>query len=254
MKSVHGLVVALALGIVGAMLNWFYLDQRSRDVVEKVGFIGVKEGVTVRRGDPLREDQLVQVEVPRKWVGQLQNTAYYWKDLATVVGQSPKEDKLGGELLMRQDLKTPPREFKLGPDQFAYGVPVDTGSTVTQMIDPGQLVSFIVGKSPQAMSQPTPAEGADGGPLTPIPDPSNRNSMSEIIGPFKVLSLGNRLGSVDVMQANHISPQQENVIMVALQLQGGQLDAKASKLVEALQQSGNRRVGVLVHPRVQPNP
>jgi len=253
MKSIHGLAVALALGFVGAILNWFYLEQRSRDV-EKVAFIGVKEGITVRRGDPLREEQLVQVEVPRKWIGQLQNTAYYWKDLATVLGQSPKEDKSGGELLMRQDLKTPPREFKLGPDQFAYGVPVDTGTTVTQMIDPGQMVSFIVNRAPQPVNQPTPANGEEGGSLTPIPDPANRATSSDIIGPFKVLSLGNRLGSVDVMQANHISPQQENVIMVALQTQGGQLDGRALKLVEALQQSSNRRVGVLLHPRGQGNP
>jgi hypothetical protein len=248
MKSINGLAVALALGLVGALLNWFYLDQRSHDV-EKVAFIGIKEGVTVRRGDPLREDYLARVDVPRKWVGQLQNTAYYWKDLATVVGQSPKEDKLGGELLMRQDLKTPPREFKLGPEERAYGVPVDTGSTVTQMIDPGQMVSFIVSRTPTPAVQAAPVDGGDGTALTPIPDPAHRTASSEIIGPFKVLSLGNRLGSVDVMQANHISAQQENVLMVALQMQGGQLDGKGMKLVDALQQSSNRRVGVLVHPR-----
>ena len=71
----------------------------------------------------------------------------------------------------------------------------------------------------------------------------------EIIGPFRVLSLGNRLGSSEVMQANHIPQVQENVMTISVQVVGDELEPKAKKLWEALRRTNFRGVGVLLHPR-----
>jgi Flp pilus assembly protein CpaB len=242
MKSVQGLLIAVVLGLAGASLNWFYLEQRARDV-EKVAFIGIKEGAAIHRGDALREDQLVAVEIPRNATGTLKDFAYYYHDLATVVGQSPNRSYVGGELLLRQDMRTPPAELKLAAaDERALSIPVDTSSFVPSLVVPGRKVDFLVGRA-QSFGVPTPADGS-----SPPAGPPVTHDDSEIIGPFRVLSLGNRLGSAEVMQANHIPQVQENVMTISVRVVGEELEPKAKKLWEALRRSNFRGVGVLLHP------
>lgn len=91
---------------------------------------------------------------------------------------------------------------------------------------------------------PTLAAGSE-----PAPGPPVVRGGSEIIGPFRVLSLGNRLGSLEVMQANHIPQVQENVMTISVQVVGDELEPKAKKLWEALCRTNFRGVGVLLHPR-----
>ena len=57
MKNVYGLLFALALGIAGGLLNWSYIAKKSRDM-ERVGFVGVKQGVVLQIGDVFRADDL----------------------------------------------------------------------------------------------------------------------------------------------------------------------------------------------------
>jgi Flp pilus assembly protein CpaB len=243
MKSVQGLLIAVVLGLAGATLNWFYLEQRSRDV-EKVAFIGIKEGTTIKQGDLLREDQLVPVEIPRNATGTLKDFAYYYHDLATVVGQSPNRSYVGGELLLRQDMRTPPAELKLaGADERALSIPVDTSSFIPSLVVPGRKVDFLVSRS-ESIGVPTPADGSEA-----AAGPNVVLGGSEIIGPFRVLSLGNRLGSSEVMQASHIPQVQENVMTISVKVVGDELEPKAKKLWEALRRTNFRGVGVLLHPR-----
>lgn len=245
MKSVQGLLIAVVLGLAGATLNWFYLDQRSREM-DKVSFIGVKEGTTIRQGDLLRDDQLVPVDIPRSAVGNLPDFAYYYRDRATVIGQSPKRAYTGGELLLRQDMRTPPSELKLaGRDQRALCIPVDTSSFIPSLVVPGDKVDFLVAR-PDATSVPTPAEGTEEPGVRP---PRPAAGGSEIIGPFRVLSLGNRLGSEEAMKAYHIQQVQENVMTISVEVVGDELEPKAKKLWDMLRRTNFRGVGVLLHPK-----
>ena len=52
MKGVQGIIVAMGLGTVGALLNWAYLAGRSGEEAS-VSFVGIKEGQTVNRGEAL---------------------------------------------------------------------------------------------------------------------------------------------------------------------------------------------------------
>ena len=113
---------------------------------------------------------------------------------------------------------------------------------VTQHITPGRRVSFLVPR-PQFVGLPTPAD-TSGVPTNPA-----ERGGTEIIGPFKVLAVGNRLGSVDVMKATHMAQVQENVITIAVKVEGDQLEPKARKLWESLRQANFRQVGVLLYPR-----
>src|SRR5690606_9008423 len=144
----------------------------------------------------------------------------------------------GGEIVLRQDLKTPPGELTLAENERAMWIPVDVGSYVPSLIEPGDMVSFIVPKSMAAANDPESETGftaavSEGG--------------SEIVGPFRIVSLGGRLGSDEVYRASGAGNAQENVMGIAVRVDGDALEARAQKLFDRLQQGDFRRAGVLLH-------
>jgi len=260
MKGVQGLILAIGLGVAGALFNWAYLYNSSRDV-EKINFIGIKPGATINRGEVLREDQLVPVGIPERWVGNLKDFALLWDTRQTVIG-SPVWRTIGGEtLLLAEDLKTPPQELKLGENERAMWIPVDTRGFVPSLVLPGDTVSFIASRSQMGAPTPAkppeqPADGA-GNELASAP-----TGPTEIIGPFTILSLGNRLGSPEVMRAAKIPQVQENVMTIAVKVikvkknpddpkspEYEELEEKAATLWKVLQATNFRQVGVLLHER-----
>jgi hypothetical protein len=266
------MILAIGLGIAGAIFNFAYLANRSRDV-EKVAFVGVKEDKTVGRGERLTEDVLEPVEIPRRWVGNLANYAIKWDVRATVTGRPVWRPLDAGSLLLQSDLKTPPSELRFGQnlppgtEEIEKGVPIDTRTQVPSLLEPGDMVSFIVttvrpgfptlaepGKM-SAIGRPDPLKAggaADavkaGGPSTPR---VQAGDGIEMIGPFRVLSIGNRLGNSDVMRAAKIQQSQENVLTVAIRVENGKLDPQAQRLILALQQSNNRALDYVLHARTQ---
>jgi hypothetical protein len=165
-------------------------------------------------------------------------------DRGTVVGMRANREYLGGELLLRQDLKTPPAELKLmSENECAMWVPVDTRSFVPSLVTPGDWVSFLVSAAPGSLAPPG-EEDPDAPPAAPL-----TAARSELIGPFRVLSLGNRLGSAEVFKASGLSQQQENVMTISVRMEGGDIDPKAKKLFGLLQQSSLRQAGVMLHPK-----
>lgn len=243
MKTNIGLIVAIFLGLAGALLNWVYLTQKSHEV-ESVAFLGVAPSVSVRRGDIFREEHFVPVKIPRSSIGQLGQFAVLYDDRSTVIGMRANDDYAGGELLLRQDLKTPPPEIKLQEGkEVAIFVPVDTRSFVPSLVTPGDWVSFIVAAAPTSL-----APSDDGDPEAP-PTAPLAPTQSEMIGPFKVLSLGNRLGSAEVFKASGIPQQQENVMTILIPLDGNDLNEAGKRLFRRLQQSSMRGAGVVLHPK-----
>ena len=69
-----------------------------------------------------------------------------------------------------------------------------------------------------------------------------------MIGPFRILALGNRLGSQEVLRASGMSPSQENVMAVAVKVVKGELDEKGQKLLDTLRLTNFQQVQVLLHP------
>jgi len=264
MKGIQGLIVAIGLGIAGALFNFAYLANRSRDI-EKVAFIGIKEDKTIGRGELLTEDALEPVEIPRRWVGRLEDYAFLWSTRATVVGRRPWRPLEGGSLLMRADLKTPPQELVFGVnlppgvEERAIGVPVDTRKFVMSLVQPGDLVTFILTAGrrdgPTLASERTKAasgekDGAKGGSVAAPVDAPSADAI-EKCGPFKVLSIGNRLGSYDVMMAAKIPQTQEGVMTILVRYENGNMDPQAAKLLRFLQQTNSQPLAYELHPRTQ---
>lgn len=169
----------------------------------------------------------------------------------------------------------------------AMWVPFDTRAFVPSLITPGDMVSFLVPRPysrpatpARAVPSPTPARGAKppaGGaagaaagpvpvgppqaapgsasevasPLVPVVAPGGAETgQTELLGPFRVLSVGNRLGSVDAFRAAKMPQVQENVLTISVSIDlAGQLESKAQRLWDLIRASNFQQVGVMLHPR-----
>jgi len=263
MKGIQGLIVAIGLGITGALLNFIYLANKSGNL-EAVAFIGIGDNVRVARGTTILGDHLVRVDVPGKLAGNLEKFAVKYSEVSTVVGQRALRTLEGGSLLFRDDLRTPPAELDFsenlldGVEEVARGIPIDSRSIVPSLIEPGNLVSFLAPRVPAespAVAAPLSPGGAEPGKpelLRPIPGPGAAGAGSgseefEPVGPFRVLSVGSRVGRRDVFQAAGLATAQENVLVIALQLKNKKLLDPGPRLERLLQSANVRPLSVLLH-------
>jgi hypothetical protein len=220
MKGVYGLGIALALGIAGALFNFVYLSTKLQDV-EKVALIGIKPDKAIARGETIKEADLIPIEVPAGWIGNLNEVADRWEVRNTVVVGKPVWRTLNGpRILLRDDYRTaPPEQLVLGEREIARFIAVDTRSFIPALLVPGDEVSFLVPRNPG----PTPAvrptvteeDNGDGdvagGSTVTMPAQAGTDST---IGPFKVLSVGSRLASSEIWRSNRIPTSHENVLTI----------------------------------------
>ncbi len=240
MKGVYGLAVAIVLGIAAGLLNLFYLHSKSRDIA-KVSYLGIKDGAIVTQGTRIAEEQLVPVDIPQRWIGNLDDFAIRYADLASVEGQAVSRTLYGGTLLLREHLETPRAELELAENERAMWIPVDSRAFVPSLLEPGDQVVFKIARS--QLGAPTPAMAGHAS--------DSRNTPVERIGPFTVLSLGNRLGSAEVMRAAKVPQTQENVLLIRVTPEN---EAKADKLWAILQATNYRSVGIELLSRERKTP
>lgn len=267
MKNTYALVIAITLGIAAVIFNYAYLTMKSQDFA-KEEFIRLTREVAA--GKRLSKEDLEAVAIPKGHVGNLKEVAVLW-DKRTTVYDPPVWRRLeAGSLLLYDDLRSPAEVMDLGENEAAIGIPVDARSYPMALVEPGDQVSFVVPKWRINVAVPTPAaaqdtggDGQDPGGMGPsdsqagiAPEPERPAQSpvagpTETIGPFTVLSLGNRLGRTEVMKANRIPQVQGNVMTIRVtvgkdyKLQ----DPKAQKLVDLLHASGFRQVSIVHFPK-----
>jgi hypothetical protein len=223
MKGMVGLIIAAGLGLLAVALNWVYLTQKTEGT-NSVSFIGVRQGVTIKAGDYIKESQIVEVKIPENHAKSLKKLAYSYRDIKSVVNMFPVARTLvGGDLVLHQDYRTAPVELKYQGDYNAtIVVPIDTSRVVTALIDPGDQIYFIAPKLAK------PDQGQD-----------------DLIGPFTVAAVGSRLGSRQAARGTGRSRMQERQITVFIKLVGKTFDGEAKKLNAEIITSGGRGMGVL---------
>ncbi len=240
MRGIGGIIVATGFGLIGAMLNFFYLSQQAARM-EKVSFVAIDVSAQLNLGDRFKESHFTQVDIPRNNLGNLETVAVLWKDRASIIDMRATRAYRGGELVLQQDLRTPPEKVlsqRLGPNELARTVPVDSRSFVPELLEPGDLVSFIVSQLPGTAQRP--------GSST---QPGVTSTSTQVIGPFQVLSLGARMGDADVRRANNLPRGQEHLISVRVRRQeDGRLEQQAELLFQHLSSSNNASLQVVVHP------
>ena len=234
MKGIYGLLLAAGLGVLAALCNWYYLDQAGREF-DRVDFVGLSDDVELHPGEKFQESHFVPASVPRRFARRLEASAYRWDVRDTLYGIPAAREFLGGEILLRQDVQTPPQKL---PDEDLVFVPIDSQRVVAALITPGDQVSFIL---PRQGAFPTPADGSRGA-AQDLPT----GGLTELIGPFRVLSIGSRLGSSDVHRAAGRSSAQETVMGIGVKVANGELEASAQKLIDRLTLVA-RPVGIVRH-------
>jgi hypothetical protein len=237
MKGVPGLIIAAALAIAGGICNWLYIA-RQADRYERESFVIVKVD-QIRAGDKFKRQDFDKVDIPKNNLGNLEKIAVRWQDLSTVVGQPAVKNYVRDQLILQDDLKTPPSENlnkKIGPNERVVWLPVDPRSFNTQHVNPGDMVSFRV---PPAMGgSPTPA--AVGVEEAAPPE--------EIVGPFRILALGNRRGTPETARVAGQRFGSENVMAVSVEIRGTELEPKARRIFDIVSRTNFKGVQVLLHP------
>ncbi len=239
MKGALGLMVAAGLGIVGAICNWFYLDRLARDQ-EKVTFIAIKSGTQLDIGDAFKESHFEPVDIPRSGVGNLDKVAPLWSARNAVVGVRANREFVGSEIILESDLIGPAQmdlADTLQKDEVARWVPIDPSSVVPSQINPGDLVSFEVPRI-----GPTPAAVDSNTPPT-----SGLSGTTELIGPFRVIALGNRRERPNIQKAATGRLGSESTITIVVSLAGGVMEERAQRLFDALRLAGGHGAQVVLH-------
>jgi hypothetical protein len=247
MKGIHGLIIAVFLGIAGLVLNWYYLYSKTKDI-DSVAFIGVKSDVVIRRGEAFRESHFEPVRVPSRHAENLKQYVFLYNDeRKLVVGIPATRDYKGGDIILRADYRTPASEVSWYPEakipranQRLMWVTID--GFVPSLVDPGDDIWFVV---PEAATHvPTPAGPADEG---------IELKANDSIGPFRVGSLGNRLGSTDVLEAKRVPQANERQVGIVVQIEKSSLgvekfDAQTQQLLKLLERTNYRGLTIVWSP------
>jgi hypothetical protein len=239
MKNIYGLLLALGLGVAGGLFNWAYLRSEAQNMV-MTKFIGL--ATDVERGHRLEDANLVAIPIPKDSVGNLDEFGIRDSARQSVIGQSVSRFRKAGSLLVREDLETPPPEIRLGPGEGLVWIPVDTRTFVASLVVPGDQVSFLVPSVPAGVKSIEATDSA----ANPT-QPAAPSEPITTIGPFTVLSMGNRLGSPEVYKAAKIPQIQENVMGVKARVDENHKvqDALVTKLLSVLSSTNYRPLAVL---------
>lgn len=236
MKGLFGIWIALLLGVAGAFCNWFYLAQESKNF-DAIEFIAVADE-PINAGDKFTRNSFRRLAIKAMHAGHLEKTAVKWTALDSVVGLTATRSLLPNQILLAQDLvQTPPPDLKqhLGADEQAMFIPLDTRAVVPSLLKAGDFVSFIVPGPPRT---PTPAEATAEAPAPP---------RYRVIGPYRILAMGNRFGAADRQRAAGGGTIQENMMSVAVTVKDGRLDKKGEDLEEVRSSTNFQNVQVLLH-------
>ena len=243
MKGAPGLLFAVGLGIVGAFCNWLYLANKGKEL-DMVEFIAIADDVKINVGDKFTESHFMKLPIPKNAVGNLDKVAVFWKDWPTVVGEPATKSYSPGEILLQRQIRTPPEmDIKklLMADERLIWIPVDTRTFVPALVSAGDNVSFIVPR----LTLATPAAEGDAG------GEKRAASATELIGPFRILALGTRMGSPEVLRAAGVTASQENIMAVAVKMVGpkfDEFDEKGQKIIDSQRNTNSQQLQVVLHP------
>lgn len=232
MRGLQGIAIAVALGIVGALCNWFYITKQASNFV-KVSFVAISQDSQINPGDKFKESHFIKIDIPESNQGNLDEVAVLWRDLPTVIGEVANRPYRGGEILLQNDLQTPPQRNiseELGEGEVLRWVPVDQRTFAPDHINPGDMVKFDVS---------TPGRAAQGNNAR-----STVTSTTQF-GPFEILTLGNRRGKKEILKSRGGSVGQENLIGIRVE-EKGKSGEEAGRLFDAMKRTGSQGVQVIL--------
>jgi Flp pilus assembly protein CpaB len=243
MKGITGIIIAVALAITGGVCNWLYI-QKQAESYRRVGFVKVISSDSIRIGDQFKPDDFEEVKFPEAYLGKLETVAVRWSDVDSVIGQRATREYVKDQLVLHEDLRTPPARplnELLGKDEREMTLPIDSRMFNPAHVNPGDEVSFWfprVERGPEAV----------GSAENPVP-----TNQEEIIGPFRLLAIGNRRGSRDVQKAAGHRAGSESSIGISFSMEkDGQPEPRAIRLKQLFAMTNGKGVHILLHPKARP--
>ena len=233
MSGLQGVIIPVALGLVGGVCNYLYLAQQATKM-ETVSFVTISNQAKINGGDLFRKDQFQPVKIPKNNLGNLDQSGVLWQDREAVVGFRATRSYRGGEILLWQDIKTPSQKNlseRLAENEVARWVPVDTKTFIPERVNPGDRVSFIIANNINTADSL----------------PSVNQAQTEIVGPFRILMLGTRAGDKQVHRAAGLKSGPEHIITISVRYEQGKMEQKAARLFDHLQRTGYKSVQVMLH-------
>jgi hypothetical protein len=234
MKGLPGIVIAAALGILGAFCNWFYIERQARNY-ESVSFIAISDDADIKAGDRFEKGDFVEVGVPKAFASQLNKTAVHWKDVQTAIGFRATRNYRSREMLFQHDLTGVAQQEltdRLRKGEVLFPVVVDSNTFIPEHYDPGDEVEFF---NPESLELAAPSTG------TSLPEATG---STKTVGKFRILALGGRKGKRDTATAYNQRPVRENIVTVALKFP---FDPKAEDLFRLIAVGGGRGVRMIKH-------
>ena len=145
MKQKLLLLGAVFFGFLAFMLSYNQLQYEKRRIVgtaETVLLVQLKNTKTA--GEELRDTDITRVEVKRLPSKALANREILWKDRYSAIGRQLETTVNAGQILLHTDLKPINQRHGIIPaGQRAISIPVDTTSSVTNLVGPNDNVDVI---------------------------------------------------------------------------------------------------------------
>jgi len=239
MKGITGIIIAAALAVTGGVCNWLYI-QKQADSYRRIGFVKVVKDIRI--GDKFKPEHLEEVQFPEAFLGKLEPVAVRWSDVESIYDTRATREYVRDQLVLHEDLKTPPSRplnELLGKTEREMTLPIDTRMFNPAHVNPGDEVSFwfpkVAGRQPAVGSEEVVDDGQE-----------------VIIGPFRLLAVGNRRGSVEVQKASGQRAGSESSIGISFKmLENGQPEAQAVELKRLYSRTNGKGVQILLHPKAK---
>jgi hypothetical protein len=242
MNPLVRLVAPLTLGVVAAIINWIVVEGRT----SATPYVRIRQ--EVRAGETIERGALGRVDLPGD-PGDLRATLIPYGDADVVIGTRAQRDLFPGDLLLWQDATRPDAAIPAEADERI--LPIDLGGVAveTSLLYPGSQLDFWIAPPPSfATATAGAAATGDEMELQVAVDPEKADYR--LIGPFRILSVGNRFvqGPTGDDRRQSGSRGNERVISVAVKVQpDGRYDASSQQLLDAHAQK--RIMAIALRPR-----
>ena len=250
MKHLVRLIPSLVLG---AVAGYLYMATLWR-AIQPVEFVAVK--ADLKAGERFTVDNLGSIRINGE-PGRLKDTAVLSRDRAILYNRPTNRELKAGDLVLLRDTAAAAQRTDGRRRRGRLPVSLSGLNVVPQLLAAGDQVEFLV-----TTGQSTEGGGGSPAPRSPvgtlaavngsIAQPDRRPPI-ERIGPFRILSVGQRLSTRSARPGAEASRGQgdEGVITVALKQLGGgkEFDPPAARLVEVLgTRPGAGKLMLVIHP------
>lgn len=231
MKNWIRVLLPVGLGLLAGLLNFAAIHHK----VAPETFVTVSRDIQF--GEPLAEGEsdLQQLTLSGD-VDLLKTSAVLWKDRYILLKKRAPRKLRKGDLLLFQDALQS-TELEPGDGEVSLPVSIERIPNVPRLLLVGEEIGFLVARP---RSAPTSSSAL---PITSEPDVD-----PEYVGPFRLLSVGDRLSRTqsDEVQPDGSSPD-SGVIHIGIRLNEGsnELEDSSRRLVAAQAANVYGRSGIL---------